>query len=334
MERIGTAVIGVGKMGEPYVQALSQLPTAKLVAVCDIAPELAGAVSGRWGVPGYTDYREMLAKEKDIRAVCVCTSDQAHREPCVTAAEMGKHILVEKPLALTVEDGEAIIGAAHSAGVKLMVGQILRFDPRYAGAYQAVQEGKIGEPIHSFVRRNNILASGQRIQGRTSVLYFLGIHDIDFLLWCLKARPETVYAAGSRKLLSGLGVDDTIFAVIRFENGTAACVEASWALPDNSIATLDARLEIVGTKGAVYVDIHGQGITVVEQGKLDRPDTMYGPVVHGKLTGILRDEIDHFIACVMEDREPLISGESALEAVRIVAAAHRSLESGQVERVF
>jgi len=333
MAKLQVGVIGVGRMGEPYVQVLSRLPNVRLVAVCDVAHGLAERVSKEAGVPGYTDFRQMLEVEKDIQAVCVCTSDQAHREPCVMAAEMGKHILVEKPLALTLEDGEAIIQAARAAKVKLMVGQILRFDPRYIGAWQAVKEGRIGEPVHAFARRNNILLSGQRIQGRTSVLFFLGVHDIDFLLWCLNDRPTTVYAAASRKVLTNLGVDDSIFTVIHFEKGTVACVEASWVLPNNSLATLDARLEIVGTKGAVYVDIHGQGLTVVEEGRLDRPDTMYGPVIHGQITGILKDEIEHFVTCVLEDREPLITGEMALRAVRVIVAAHRSLETGQPEVV-
>jgi UDP-N-acetylglucosamine 3-dehydrogenase len=332
--QLGVAVIGLGRIGQPYAQILSQLPNTRLVAVCDVAPEAAERVSREEGVPGYTDIRQMLKLEPDIQAVCVCTSDPAHLEPCLAAAEAGKHILVEKPLAVTVEDGEAIVQAAHAAGVKLMVGHILRFDPRYAGAWQAVQEGRIGEPIHAFARRNNILASGRRLEGRTSVLFFLGIHDTDFLLWCLNARPQKVYAAASRKLMADLGADDAIFLLLHFEGGAVACLEASWVLPNTSLATLDARIEIVGTQGAVYVDIHGQGLTVVDASRLDRPDTMYGPVVHGQVTGILKEEIAHFVACVLDDREPLITGEMGLDAVRVIVAAHRSLKTGRPEPVF
>jgi predicted dehydrogenase len=331
--QLGVAVIGVGRIGEPYARIVAQLPNARLVAVCDAAPETATRLSDALGVPGYTDARAMLAVEPAIDAVCVCTSDPAHREPCLAAAERGKHILVEKPLALSLEDGEAIIQAARSSGVKLMVGHILRFDPRYAGARQAVADGRIGEPIHAFVRRNNVVSSGRRLQGRTSVLFFLGIHDTDFLLWCLGAPPKRVYAAASRRLLADLGVDDSVFMTMQFEGGVTACLEAAWNLPDSSIATLDARLEIVGTAGAVYVDIHGQGLTIVEGGRAHRPDTMYGPVVHGQTTGILKEEIAHFVACVLDDREPLISGEQGLDAVRVILAAHRSLESGVPEAV-
>lgn len=330
---LGVAVIGVGRMGYPIAQVLSHLPNARLVAVCDVEPLTVERVSQEMGVPGYTDIRQMLAIEQDIQAVCVCTSDQAHREPCVAAAQAGKHIFVEKPLAVSVEDGETIVRTAHAAGVKLMVGHILRFDPRYTGAQQAVAEGRIGEPIHAFVRRNNILASGRRLQGRTSVLYFLGIHDIDFLLWCLGSLPRTVYAAASRKLLADLGVDDSIFVLMRFEGGVIACLEASWALPNAAQSSLDARVEIVGTRGAVYVDIYGQGLTVVDENRLDCPDTMYGPVVHGQVSGAVKEEIAHFVSCVLEDREPLITGEMGLDAVRVVSAAHRSLETGQPEPV-
>ncbi len=333
VSQLGVAVIGVGRIGHPYAQVLSQLPNARLVAVCDVVPETVDQVAREMGVPGYTDFRHMLGVEPDIQAVCVCTSDPAHRAPCVEAAQRGKHILVEKPLALTIEDGEAILEAAHAAGVKLMVGHILRFDPRYAAARQAVAEGKIGEPIHAFARRNNILSSGRRLQGRTSVLFFLGIHDTDFLLWCLGALPQTVYAAAARKRMADLGVDDSIFLLMHFGGGAVACLESSWVLPDTSLATLDARLELVGTRGAVYVDIHGQGLTIVEESRLDRPDTMYGPVVYGQVTGILKDEIAHFVSCVLEDRKPLITGEMGLDAVRVIVAAHRSLETGQPEPV-
>jgi UDP-N-acetylglucosamine 3-dehydrogenase len=326
---LDVAVIGLGRIGYPYARILSQLPQAGLAAVCDLEPQTAEQVGRELGVPAYTDFHQMLEAQPAIRAVCVCTSDPAHREPCVAAAQRGKHILVEKPLALTIEDGTAILQAAETAGVKLMVGHILRFDPRYAAARQAVVEGKIGEPIHAFARRNNLLASGRRLSGRTSVLFFLGIHDIDMLLWCLNARPKSVFAAASRKLMADLGVDDTIFLLLEFDNGVVACLETSWVLPDSSLATLDARLEIVGTRGVVYVDIHGQGLTVVEEERMDRPDTMYGPVVHGQVAGILKEEIAHFLACVQADREPLITGRMGLEAVRVVMAAHRSLETGQ-----
>ncbi|HXG24921.1 MAG TPA: Gfo/Idh/MocA family oxidoreductase [Chthonomonadales bacterium] len=333
VSELGVAVIGVGRMGQPIAQVLFHLPNARLVAVCDVEPQTVERVSKEIGVPGYTDFRQMLAEEPGIEAVCVCTSDQAHREPCVAAAQANKHIFVEKPLAVNVEDGETIVRAAHDAGVKLMVGHILRFDPRYIGAQQAVAEGRIGEPIHAFVRRNNILASGRRLQGRTSVLYFLGIHDTDFLLWCLGSLPHTVYAAASRKLLADLGVDDSIFVLMHFPGGVVACLEASWALPNSAQSSLDARVEIVGTRGAVYVDIYGQGLTVIDENRLDCPDTMYGPVVHGQVSGAVKEEIAHFVSCVLEDREPLITGEMGLDAVRVVAAAHRSLETGRPEPV-
>src|SRR5581483_732008 len=94
--QLGVAVIGLGRIGQPYAQILSQLPNTRLVAVCDVALEAAERVSREEGVPGYTDVRQMLRLEPDIQAVCVCTSDPAHLEPCLAAAEAGKHILVEK----------------------------------------------------------------------------------------------------------------------------------------------------------------------------------------------------------------------------------------------
>jgi predicted dehydrogenase len=333
MEPLSLAVIGAGMMGERYARVLAQLPHTRVAAVCDVVPETARRVAHTVGAVAYTDYRRLLETEKEVHAVCVCTSDQAHREPCEAAAALGKHILVEKPLAVSVEDGEAIVHAARAAGVKLMVGHILRFDPRYVRAWQMVRDGRIGEPVHAYARRNNILASGRRLGGRTSVLYFLGIHDVDFLLWTLQDRPTRVYAAASRKVLADLDVDDSAFLTLHFAGGAIACVECSWVIPNRAMASLDARVEIVGTGGAVYVDVNGEGLTEVDSEKLGRADTFYASELHGRLTGIIRDEIEHFVTCVLEDREPLIPGEEALNAVRVVAAAHRSLASGLPEAV-
>src|SRR5689334_6630952 len=106
--QLGMAVVGVGRIGQPYTQIIAQQPNTRLVAVCDVALEAAQSVGQELSVPAYSDVHTMLENEPDIQAVCICTSDQAHLEPCLAAAQSGKHILVEKPLALTLQEGEAI----------------------------------------------------------------------------------------------------------------------------------------------------------------------------------------------------------------------------------
>jgi len=326
-ERLKVGVIGVGQMGELHARILSQMPTSELVAVVDINPERADIISRDLGVEGYNDYRKLLERD-DIQAVSICTPDQIHLEPAVAAAEAGKHILIEKPLATSSQDAQAIIEAAKKAEVKLMVGHVLRFDPRYVRARDIVQNGELGDIVHIVARRNNLISNGRRIGGRTSVLFYLGVHDIDIMRWCIASEITKVYAESCSKALTDLGVEDTVLTTMRFQNGAIANLEVSWIMPDWSISTLDARLEIVGTEGSIFVHIRDQGLQIFTKDLQRFLDTTYLPPVHNEIVGILRDEIAHFVKCVLEDREPLISGEEGKKAVEVVEAMTTSLRTG------
>ena len=165
-------VIGVGTFGSLHARVYAELESTDLVAVADIQSERIEHFASQYGARGYADYNELLEKE-DLDIVSVCTSDELHLKPALAAAAAGKHILVEKPLSLNVSDCDTMIRAAEDAGVKLMVGQILRFDPRYYAARQAIAEGQIGDPVHLFARRNNLRKSAIRLGKHTSVLLLI-----------------------------------------------------------------------------------------------------------------------------------------------------------------
>ena len=167
-ETIGAAVIGLGMMGERHARIWGELHATRLVSVYDIAGERAEQAAKQLGCEAAGSLEEAIGAE-GVRIVSVCTNDEAHREACVAAAEAGRHVLVEKPLATTLEDCDAIIEACRRAGVKLMTGHICRFDPRYARCRDAVLAGEVGEVVQVFARRNNITASGLRIGPRTSL---------------------------------------------------------------------------------------------------------------------------------------------------------------------
>jgi len=160
--KLRAGVIGVGTFGSLHARVYAELEAADLVAVADIKPERMQHFISQYGTRGYADYNELLEKE-DLDIVSVCTSDELHLEPVMAAAAAGKHILVEKPLAMSVSDCDAMIQAAEKAKVKLMVGQILRFDPRYYTARQAIADGQIGTPVHFFARRNNPIRNARRL---------------------------------------------------------------------------------------------------------------------------------------------------------------------------
>jgi UDP-N-acetylglucosamine 3-dehydrogenase len=315
-------------MGELHARVFAEMPDTRLVAVADIDDRVAQRVADTFGVPGTTNLEEAIIRD-DVHVVSICTSDQAHVEPCRIAAQAGKHILLEKPLATTVEDAEAIIAAAKEAGVLLMVGHILRFDPRYAGAKKAIADGAVGEIIHMYGRRYNVVASGQRIAGRTNVAFFLGVHDLDAMRWFADSDWATAYALGRRKVLAKHDTEDTIMALLTFENGIIATLDTCWAVPMGQARSLDARLDVVGTEGAVNIEVRGEGLRVVDQQRTTSPDVVYVPVVGDRQAGALRTQLEHFVECVRNDREPCITPQDALQAVKAAAAITESLQTGE-----
>ncbi|NOZ26645.1 MAG: Gfo/Idh/MocA family oxidoreductase [Chloroflexi bacterium] len=329
MNPLRVAVVGVGVMGRRHVEAFHRLPEAQVVAVMDVDGERARWTADRYGVPAFTEL-DALLDQMAPEAICVCTPDWAHRKPVVTAAERGIHVLVEKPLATTLEDADAIVAAAETAGITLMVGHILRFDPRYAEARAAVVSGKIGQLTYMYGRRHNLIDSGLRFRGRTTVVNFLGVHDLDMMLWCAESPVEEVHAIGARGALADLGVDDGVLATLRFQNGAVGCLDVHWAMPPGAML-LDAGFKLIGTAGQIYVD-GALGAVRVEMKEAARfPDTVYAPASPWTM-GALMAQDAHFVRCVRTQERPLIDGPAARRVVALAVAIHRSLETGEPVR--
>ncbi len=253
----------------------------------------------------------------------VATPDQFHREPCELAASKGLHIFLEKPIAASFEDGQAILEARERYGIKLMVGHTLRYDPRYVAIQQAAASGKFGDIIHMYARRNATVWSGRRIEGRAEVVVFQGVHDIDFFHWMTGAKVTRVWAESVSKVLTELGVADTIIATLRFSNGAVALLEQSWGLPYGLPSMLDAQLEVVGTQGAAYLDTRAPSISMFTEDRYTQPDVILNlPGAH-----YLKDEHEHFLAYLEGEVAPQASGEEALEALRVANAILHSTKT-------
>ena len=323
--KLGVGVIGVGTFGSLHANVYAESREAELIAVADVNPARAREIGERHQVTYYPDYNELLARP-DIEAVSICTTDEQHVAPSVAAAKAGKHILVEKPLATTVSDCDTVLRATKEAGVRLMVGHILRFDPRYHTARQTVAEGQLGGVVYLYGRRDNLITSAERLERNTSVLFFLGIHDLDFINWCAGSRAERVYAESVQKKLTH--APDLTSALIRFANGAVASLETTWILPETYVGRLDAEFKIIGTKGAVYVDGSGWSVGIYTEEKGWCPNVHYTPTVNGRTVGILRDEIDHFVDCVRRDQSPMVTGEDGKAAVELACAIVESAQKG------
>ncbi|MFQ5796435.1 MAG: Gfo/Idh/MocA family protein [Candidatus Bipolaricaulia bacterium] len=330
MEYAGIGVIGTGLMGSVHAKVYAQLPNAHLVAIADVNQERLERVSEALGVQGFTDYNELLER-KDIDAVSICVPDHLHRDPTIVAADQGKHILLEKPIATNLEDAQAIIAACQRNGVKLMVGHLLRFDPRYANVKEAIDRGDLGEIIHISAHRNSPVTEGPaRYAPGTSLTLHVVVHDLDLIHWYANSQPVRVYAERVREILKEKEMDDAISALLKFESGMVANLEYSWALPEKFPTKLDARMEIIGTKGAAYIGAYPeQGMFIVDHEGISSPDIYHWPEVRGKLQGDVREELIQFTDCVLADQDPPVTGEEALQAVRLALSIEQSIEAGK-----
>jgi UDP-N-acetylglucosamine 3-dehydrogenase len=344
---VGVGVIGVGVFGEQHARVYSETPRTKLIAVSDINAERAEEVARKYGAEAwYSDYNELL-KRKDIEAVSIATSDHLHLEPSVAAAEAGKDILLEKPIASTIKDAETIVKTVDKAHVKLMIGYILRFEIHYAGIKNAIESGIIGEPLSVYSRMNCMLAEARYIKGRVTPTLYMAVHDFDQMLWYFKDEPRTVHAEAVKGNISReLNVPDGVWTLVKFARGGVGCDESLWCLPDKfggqdwSVPrdwrkTLsDLKMEVVGTDGALWLDYPPNILRGCDKEGWKFPQMVFRPVIHGKLGGALREELAHFIECVAEDKKPLgAQGTDAILSLKMAIAADKSVATGKTIEV-
>ena len=322
-------VIGLGWFGEVHADNVADMPDIDLAALCTRRPQRLAEVADRLGVERrYTDYRELLA-DPTVDAVSITTHIHDHRDIAVDALCAGKHVLLEKPMAPTTADCDRIIEAAQQSGSLLMVGHICRFDPRVMLAKEAIDQGRIGKIISMHARRNLSKAIGRMVLDDISALMGDGIHDADLMLWFSQAKPLTVYAQevhpGDNKYADGG------WSIARLDNGAVAVVESVWHLPESTPYAIDARLEVIGTEGALYINCGEAGLTIHDAQGIKMPDTMYWPRPFGKYVGALQTEMRYFADCIRSDNPPQrITPTESRAAVEWMAAATASSRTGQV----
>ncbi|MGO8749032.1 MAG: Gfo/Idh/MocA family protein [Thermoguttaceae bacterium] len=322
-------VIGLGWFGEVHAEVLASMPGIELAAVCTRRADRLKEVADRFQVPRrYTDYREMLA-DAEIDALSVVTHYYDHCQIAVDALAAGKNVFLEKPMAANVAECDQIVAAARAGRGRFMVGHICRFDPRVALAKEAIDEGRIGRIISMHARRNLSKVIGRQVLDKISALVGDGIHDADLMLWFSGARPVSVYAQevhpGTNKY------PDAGWAMFRLDSGAVGVVESIWCLPESTPYQIDARMEIIGTEGALYINCGESGLEIHDAAGSKLPDTMYWPKPFGVRFGILRCELRYFADCVLEGRNPArITPEESRAAVALMEAATESAHSGTV----
>lgn len=327
------AVIGAGFMGAMHAAIFAAEARAVLVAVVDSDIERAKAVAGRHGARAYASHQELLATE-GLDLVSICTPDYLHLEPALAVAEKGINLFIEKPIASKIEEGEAIVAATRKAGVKLGVGYLLRFDPRYYHARELLRGGQIGAPIHIYARRNSARTEGPKRYGGTLPLALhVTVHDVDLVLWLLEGQePVSVYAQQTDRLLGATGTQDTIAAVVRFSGGTLVNFESAWVLPAGAMHMIDARLELMGTEGSFEVQCGDSGLYFADAHGAKQIDTQHWPGFGASIGGDLRAQLSSMLATLdgVPGVLPPANGEEALRSLVLTRAMIRSAETGEI----
>jgi len=331
------AVVGAGFMGNLHARTVAESPAAELAAIVDLNEQTGRATAEFYGTQYHPSVDAALADDS-IDGFVVALPDKLHQDATVRILRAGKPVLLEKPMAHTLQAAKEIARAADEGGARLLVGQIMRFDPRYASAAAAVRAGKIGEPLHLKAGRIADRSVGTRMNGTSSVLFYVGIHDVDAIQWISGQRITRVYSRAVSKLMPSLGVEseDAILSVVDLENGAVGQLFNGWTRPVDTPVLIDGRFELFGTDGIIEIDVRDHGVKIYGKEQFELPDGLHWPEVNGRIRGDLAAEVAHFVDAVTHDKPFVISVEEALRDVAVNDAILRSVASGQpqdVERV-
>ena len=260
-------IVGAGLRGRMYAEALADVPGVEVVSFAEPSQRVADAAWRETGIPVVPTHVELLAQRK-LDAVIVATPDFAHRDAAVAVAEAGLHLLVEKPLAMTLPEAYAIRDAVERGGASCLVGFENRWNPHVLSTKRAIEAGTIGTPITSSATlSNSYFVPTQMLSwaAKSSPAWFLMPHTVDMLLWYTGRTPVSVMATASSGVLRERGVDthDVVHALLTFDDGTTASLTSAWTLPDGTDAIVDFHYQVIGTEGAISGDPIHQGLDVV-----------------------------------------------------------------------
>jgi myo-inositol 2-dehydrogenase / D-chiro-inositol 1-dehydrogenase len=309
---LSVGLVGAGWIGSFHAATLAErLPGVRLAAVADPVP---GAAARLNAPKAYGDPLELVA-DPSIDAVAICSPATTHAELVVAAAQAGKHVFCEKPMALTLADADRAIDAALASGVALQVGFNRRFDADFADMRARIADGAIGTPqlLRSLTRDPGITADvAARVKPWTIFNETL-IHDFDTLCWLNPgARVTEVYAQADALIHPGLkdsGFLDTAVVQVRFDNGAFAIAEASF----QAVYGYDVRGEVFGSGGVLLA---GREPQLAATGNTDLFSDAYVA------------QFAHFADCVRSGTEPSVTGRDARVALEIALAARESVETG------
>src|SRR6202165_3363940 len=338
MKQIGVGIIGTGWCGGIRAQTCAANPLLKNLHVAEIRPERLAEVAKATGArKAVADYRDLLGIG-DIEAVYVSATPETTHFPmardCLAA---GKHVFLEKPIALELSEADELIALARERALKFTIGYSQRFNPKFAFVRKSIRDGTIGRPVSALVSRHITRNLGKKITGRIrlSPAAMEATHDLDFVLWCLEpAKPVRVYSQanfGTLRETSGAPVADTQWITVTMDRRVSFVVGGGWSLPPGYPNFSTTWIEMVGTDGGVMVDDSHRDVVVNTMSKgMQLPmSTMPGEFVEHTYAGPMAAETVHFLQAVALDRPVLGTAEHARMVMEVYIAADLSAESNE-----
>lgn len=310
MVRVG--IIGTGQMGQHHVRNYSEMKNVELVGIADTSKRRVNRLAKKYNTKGYTDFNELL--EQNLNAVSIAVPTTLHKKMVLAAIDKGIDVLVEKPIADSIENADIMIKQAKEKGVKLMVGHIERFNPAIIALKKYIDEKKFGKIVSISTTRVGPFESRIRDVG---IIMDLGVHDIDLMSYLYSEEVREVYASAGSVIHR---FEDYASILLKFNNGNAGIIKTNWLTP-HKVRTLT----VTGTKGIAYVD-NIKFTLQIYNGK---------PKVDVKLEKQepLKNELEHFIECVENGKSPMISGEDGLCALKTALSAIESYKLGRAMMV-
>jgi len=321
--RIG--IIGAGAVAAKHANAYRQNPHCQIVAVSENVPDKGRAFAQTYGAEFFEDYHQLLARAR-LDAVSICLPHQLHHEAGMAAARAGAHILMEKPITITVAEADELITACARSNLKLMTGFVHRFRSEMLAAESLIRAGRIGKP--SNIIDNICSLGGKHTPGWVwhhamsggGVLMYGGVHGVDRLRWLMGSEVTEVYA---RKTTYSNDTDceDGLVAALQFASG--------------AIGSLFENSPSYGKPGGWHTEIYGERGAI----RLKTAEWLEFTAKDEQFTQTFQNydhfqrEIDEFVSAVRDNRQPWITGEDGRQALAIVQAIYLSAETGQVVRL-
>jgi UDP-N-acetyl-2-amino-2-deoxyglucuronate dehydrogenase len=337
MQELGFAIIGAGMVARYHATAIGRIHGARLIAVGRSDPTRAEETAAQFGVPCLTDYVALLARD-DVDAVCICTPSGLHADQAIAAARAGKHVLVEKPIALTLADADAMIAACAQAGVQLGVALQRRTEPEFQHVHAAIAAGELGRPVLGSINMPYLRPQGYYDSADWRGTWALdgggalmnqGIHLVDLLLWLLGDVAEV--RANAATLAHT--IEDCVTATLRFANGALGSIAATTAAGPG----FPHRVEVYGERGGVQIE--GEQVVRWEgenrEARTEEPKkrepiaagagaspTGIGAVGHTRL-------LEDFVAAIRDRRDPVATGREGRRSLALVLAVYEAARTGQ-----